>query len=60
MMIRVQFVCLLFSLFSCKSNNDKGAYEADIIIYGGTPAAVIAAVQAIKMGKSVIIVSPDK
>ena len=34
--------------------------QADIIIYGGTSAAVIAAVQAKKMGKSVIIVSPDK
>ena len=35
-------------------------HEADIIIYGGTSAAVIAAVQAAKMGKSVIVVSPDK
>lgn len=32
----------------------------DIVIYGGTSAAVIAAVQAKKMGKSVVIVSPDK
>lgn len=34
--------------------------EHDIVIYGGTSAAVIAAVQAKKMDKSVIIVSPDK
>lgn len=34
-------------------------YNADIIIYGGTSAAVTAAVQAKRMGKSVIIVSPD-
>ncbi|WP_337041513.1 FAD-dependent oxidoreductase [Emticicia sp. 17c] len=34
--------------------------KADVIIYGGTSAAVIAAVQVKKMGKSVIIVSPDK
>ncbi len=34
--------------------------EADIIIYGGTSAAIIAAVQVKRMGKSVIIVSPDK
>lgn len=33
---------------------------ANIIVYGGTSSAVIAAVQAKKMGKSVIIVSPDK
>ncbi len=34
--------------------------RADVIIYGGTAAAVIAAVQVKKMGKSVLIVSPDK
>lgn len=36
------------------------AAEHDIVIYGGTCSAVIAAVQAKKMGKSVIVVSPDK
>ena len=36
------------------------AQEHDLVVYGGTSAAVIAAVQAKKMGKSVIIVSPDK
>ncbi|QDK81993.1 FAD-dependent oxidoreductase [Spirosoma sp. KCTC 42546] len=34
--------------------------HSDVIIYGGTSAAVIAAVQVKKMGKSVIVVSPDK
>lgn len=34
--------------------------SADVIIYGGTSAAVIAAVQVKKMGRSVTIVSPDK
>lgn len=34
--------------------------RADVIIYGGTSAAIIAAVQVKKMGKSVIIVSPDR
>ena len=32
---------------------------ADIIIYGGTSAAVISAVEAVHSGKSVIVVSPD-
>ena len=32
----------------------------DVVIYGGTSAAVTAAVQVKKMGKSVVIVSPDK
>lgn len=35
-------------------------YSADIVVYGGTSAGVIAAVQGKKMGKSVIIVGPDK
>lgn len=33
--------------------------RADIIVYGGTSAAVIAAVEAVQSGKTVIIVSPD-
>ena len=36
------------------------AAEYDLVVYGGTSAGVIAAVQAKKMGKSVIIVCPDK
>jgi len=32
----------------------------DVVVYGGTSAGVIAAVQAARMGKSVIIVCPDK
>jgi hypothetical protein len=55
-------VCFLISLFLfngfVQKNPDK--YQADIIIYGGTPAAIVAAVQAKKMGKHVIVVSPDK
>lgn len=34
-------------------------HNADVIIYGGTSAAVTAAVQVIRMGKTAIIVSPD-
>jgi hypothetical protein len=36
------------------------AKQYDVVIYGGTAAAVTAAVQAKMMGKSVIVVSPDK
>ena len=35
-------------------------YDADIVIYGGTSAAVIAAVEAVHSGKSVLVVSPDR
>ena len=34
--------------------------EADVVVYGGTSAGVTAAVQAKKMGRSVVIVCPDK
>lgn len=35
------------------------ATRVDVVIYGGTSAGVVAAVQAARMGKSVVIVSPD-
>lgn len=50
-------IAILLTSFSCKKNPD--VYQADIIIYGGTSAAVIAAVEAARSGKSAIIVSPD-
>jgi hypothetical protein len=40
--------------------NGLRAAEHDVVVYGGTSAGVIAAVQAKKMGKSVVIVCPDK
>lgn len=36
------------------------AAEFDVVVYGGTSAGVIAAVQAKAMGKSVVVVGPDK
>ena len=36
------------------------AAEYDLVIYGGTSAAVTSAVQAKRMGKTVVIVCPDK
>lgn len=47
-------------LFLCISAIGQKSFRADIIIYGGNSSAIIAAVQAKKMGKSVIVVSPDK
>lgn len=56
---------LLFLLsVSCNENtNDNAgtnAYTADVIIYGGTAAALTAAVEVKKSGKTVIVVSPDE
>ena len=55
---------LLLLLTSSCENRQKSAsdnqFSADVIIYGGNSAAVIAAVQVAKMGREVILVSPDK
>ncbi len=51
---------LLFALpHLVNSQNKVAASSADIIIYGGTSAAIIAAVEAKQSGKSVLVVSPD-
>ena len=51
---------LLLSLSSCNpANQKKDTYEADVVVYGGTSAAIIAAVEVAQSGKSVILVSPD-
>jgi len=60
------FVCwilivgLLFP--GCRNRIDRkdDSRQADVIIYGGTSAAITTAVQVAKMGKSVLIVCPDK
>ncbi len=55
MMRRLIAAALMFAGFARAAE-----HQADIIIYGGTSAAVTAAVQAARMDKSVIVVSPDK
>ncbi|GAB2494609.1 FAD-dependent oxidoreductase [Algoriphagus taiwanensis] len=57
--MRLLFASLIFSFLIACSSVREGSYEADIIVYGGTSSAITAAVQAKKMGKSVIVVSPD-
>jgi len=48
---------LLFAFVS--SHAQQQHKDADIIIYGGTSAAITASVSAVKLGKTVIVVSPD-
>ncbi len=50
----------ILALLLSSSLLSAASHEADIIVYGGTSASVMAAVQVKKMGKSVILVSPDK
>ncbi|MDR0336272.1 MAG: FAD-dependent oxidoreductase [Planctomycetaceae bacterium] len=56
------FVSCCFVVFIfCQSAFIFGeSRQFDVVIYGGTSAAVTSAVQVKKMGQSVIIVSPDK
>ncbi|UPK72369.1 FAD-dependent oxidoreductase [Chitinophaga filiformis] len=51
---------LLFCLLCLTQARAQTPIEADVVIYGGTSAAVTAAVQVKKMNRSVVIVSPDK
>jgi len=55
------FILGIMGLTGCKESGEetKPIATADIIIYGGTSAAISAAVEAKRSGKSVIVVSPD-
>jgi hypothetical protein len=60
--MKLKFLVLALTMFliSCKGQlGNDSKYSADVIVYGGTSAAVISAVQVAKMGKSVLVVSPD-
>src|SRR5688500_1691874 len=54
----LKVVCLAAAVALFPGAQAPPAY--DLVVYGGTSAGVIAAVQAQRMGKSVVIVSPDK
>ena len=51
-------ICGIQGVSAFPKNREK-QYSADIIVYGGTSAAIIAAVEAVHSGKSVLVVSPD-
>lgn len=55
----IVFAFLFLAACSTPEPVDENTRTADVIIYGGTSAAVTAAVQTSRMGKSVIVVSPD-
>ena len=60
--VLILFLVIVFGCLSCSVSEQDGAdknYSAEIIIYGGTSAAITAAVEAVQNGNSVIVVSPD-
>lgn len=58
-LISILAVALIIAGCSPKQNQEN-LYSADVIIYGGTSAAITAAVEIIQSGKTVLVVSPDK
>jgi len=55
-----QAAILIASLLCTRTLSPAATTTADIVIYGGTSAGIIAAVQAKRLGKSVVIVCPDQ
>jgi len=57
------FLAALSMVSGCqpKQEQDSVDYtaEADVVIYGGTSAAITTAVQVVRMDKTVVVVSPD-
>jgi ribulose 1,5-bisphosphate synthetase/thiazole synthase len=63
-LLRFVFVSILIFAINgvgtgASSKSREKQYSADIVIYGGTSAGIIAAVEAVHSGKSVLVVSPD-
>ncbi|MVZ60492.1 FAD-dependent oxidoreductase [Sphingobacterium humi] len=60
--MKKRWICmlLLFGFSYTLQAETKPTYTADLIIYGGTSAAMTAAVEASQVGLEVIVVSPDK
>lgn len=59
--LAIAFSGMLALLLSSATPSSAAATEPyDLVIYGGTSAAVTAAIQANRMGRSVIIISPDQ
>jgi len=61
-MIRSRFATSLLTLMGMAVSSASAADTADvdICVYGGTSGAVAAAVQAVRMKKSVVLISPDR
>ena len=56
----IAFFIIVSGFYGCNEKPKQFSFSADVIIYGGTSAAITAAVEVVQSGKSVIVVSPDK
>jgi hypothetical protein len=57
--MRVLLLALIAASTAALSSAQRSA-PYDLVVYGGTSAGVIAAVQGARMGRSVVIVAPDR
>ena len=57
-LIRFLLALTLFMTSGCAIYQDRPEFSYDVVVYGGTSAGVIAAVQASRMGKSVVLIEP--
>lgn len=57
---RRYWVCLLLCFLPNCNLDAQTSHSADVVIYGGTAAAITAAIRTKELGHSVLIVSPDK
>ena len=59
MRIFVWTMTILMAAACCvELRGDDTVAEYDVVVYGGTSAGVVAAVQATRMGKSVVLIEP--
>jgi hypothetical protein len=57
--LMIPFLALVLVSCGIKKTPETSGFRSEVIIYGGTSAAVTAAVQLAQMGTEVIVVSPD-
>lgn len=57
-MSRTLFACLLLfaGSFSAQETRDR----SDVVVYGGTSGGITAAIQAVRMGKTAVLIEPGK
>ena len=59
-LINLSIVVFIFLACDSGIHKEDDSINVDVVVYGGTSAAVTTAVQVARMGKSVVLVSPAK
>jgi hypothetical protein len=62
-MTRAAFLLPLLAVLACTASHRAAspeAHQSDVVVYGGTSAGVVAAVQAARMGRTVVLLEPGQ